>query len=67
MKSAYKGEYEHLMSMIKQAAARIFELADTEEEVCTLEQAIYDEIMYQAAIAQSEQVKPPKGWDPLGR
>lgn len=67
MESAYKGEYEHLMAMIKQAAARIFELAETEEEVCTLEQAIYHEIMYQAAIAQSEQVKPPKGWDPLGR
>ena len=67
MNSAYTGEYEHLMTMIKQAAARIFELADTEEEVCTIEQSIYHEIMYQAAIAQSEQVKPPSGWDPLGR
>ena len=41
--------------------------AETEEEVCRLEQAINHDIMYVAAIAQSERVKPPTGWDPLGR
>lgn len=60
-------EYEELMETIKRAAARIFEFAKTEEEVCRLEQAINHEVMYLAAIAQSERVKPPTGWDPLGR
>lgn len=60
-------EYEELMEMIKHATARIFEFAETEEEVCRLEQAINHEVMYLAAIAQSERVKPPGGWDPLGR
>ncbi len=55
------------METIRRAAARIFEYAETEEEVCRLEQAINHEIMYVAAIAQSERVKPPTGWDPLGR
>lgn len=67
MESAHSSEYEQLMTMIKQAASRIFEFADTEEEVCRLEQSINHEIMYLAAIAQSERVKPPTGWDPLGR
>ena len=57
-------EYEELMDTIRRTAARIFEYAETEEEVC---QAINHEIMYVAAIAQSERVKPPSGWDPLGR
>lgn len=60
-------EYEELMETIKHATARIFEFAETEEEVCRLEQAINHEVMYLAAIAQSERVKPPGGWDPLGR
>ena len=60
-------EYEELMRAIKSNAARIFEFARTEEEVCRLEQAIHHEIMYLAAIAQSERVKPPCGWAPLGR
>lgn len=60
-------EYEELMGAIRRAATRIFEFAQTEEEVCRLEQAINHEIMYLAAIAQSERVKPPTGWDPLGR
>lgn len=60
-------EYEELMKAIKRAAARIFEFAETEEDVCRLEQAIHHEVMYLAAIAQSERVKPPCGWDPLGR
>ena len=60
-------EYEELMDTIRRAAARIFEYAETEEEVCRLEQAINHDIMYVAAIAQSERVKPPTGWDPLGR
>ncbi|EGC88667.1 hypothetical protein HMPREF9404_4291 [Eggerthella sp. HGA1] len=55
------------MDTIRRTAARIFEYAETEEEVCRLEQAINHEIMYVAAIAQSERVKPPSGWDPLGR
>ena len=53
-------EYEELMDTIRRAAARIFEYAETEE-------AINHDIMYVAAIAQSERVKPPTGWDPLGR
>ena len=60
-------EYEELMDTIRRTAARIFEYAETEEEVCRLEQAINHEIMYVADIAQSERVKPPSGWDPLGR
>lgn len=60
-------EYEKLMNTIRNTAARIFEYAETEEEVCRLEQAINHEIMYMAAIAQSERVKPSAGWDPLGR
>ena len=60
-------EYEELMDTIRRTAARIFEYAETEEEVCRLEQAINHEIMYVAAIAQSERVKPPSGWDLLGR
>ena len=60
-------EYEELMDTIRRTAARIFEYAETEEEVCRLEQAINHEIMYVAAIAQSERVTPPSGWDPLGR
>ena len=60
-------EYEELMDTIRRAAARIFEYAETEEEVCRLEQAINHDIMYVAAIAHSERVTPPTGWDPLGR
>ena len=60
-------DYDELLGAIKTSASRIFELADSEEEVCRLEQVIHKEIMYLAAIAQSERVKPPEGWDPLGR
>ena len=67
MERARNGEYEQLMAMIKHAATRIFELADTEDEVCRFEQNINHEIMYLAAIAQSKRVEPPTGWDPLGR
>lgn len=67
MESTHQEEYEQLMATITRAAARIFEFAETEEDVCDLERSINDEIMYQAAIAQSERVKPPSGWDPLGR
>lgn len=59
--------YEELMKEIRRAAGRIFDLAQTEDEVCRLEKAINQEIMYLAAIAQSERVKPAAGWDPLGR
>ena len=59
--------YAQRMEAIKQAAARMFELAGTEDEVCQLEQAIGREVMYLAAIALSELVKPPEGWDPFGR
>ena len=59
-------EYENLMDSIRRAAARIFEFAETEEEVCRLEKAINHEVMYLAAIAQSERVKPATGWDPFG-
>ncbi|WP_241963620.1 hypothetical protein [Gordonibacter sp. 28C] len=55
------------MGAVKTAAARIFDLAETEEEVCRLEKAINHEIMYLAAIAQSELVKPADGWDQFGR
>lgn len=60
-------EYEALLESIKQTAARIFEAAETEEEVCRLEDMINHEIMYAAAIAQSDRVMPPGGWDPIGR
>ncbi len=60
-------EYEELMDTIRRTAARPFAHAETEEEVCRQEQEINHEIMYVAAIAQSERVKPPSGWDPLGR
>ena len=60
-------EYEELMDTIRRAAARIFEYAETEEEVCRLEQAINHDIMYVAAIAQSERVPARRGLDPLGR
>ena len=43
--------YAQRMEAIKQAAARMFELAGTEDEVCQLEQAIGREVMYLAAIA----------------
>lgn len=60
-------EYEQQMRAIQSAVARIFELAHTEEEVYHLEKAINHEIMYLAAIAQAECVKPPQGWDQFGR
>ncbi|HIY83201.1 hypothetical protein [Rubneribacter sp.] len=59
--------YDGLMEAIKDSAARIFEFAETEEDVCRLERAIHDEVAYLAAIAQSKRVEPPAGWDPLGR
>ena len=59
-------EYERQMEAIKAATARIFAMAETEEEVCRLEKAINHEVMYLAAIAQSELVKPEGGWDPFG-
>ena len=58
-------EYERQMEAIKAATARIFAMAETEEEVCRLEKAINHEVMYLAAIAQSELVKPEGGWDPV--
>ena len=61
------GDIAHCMSAIKSAATRIFESAETEEDVCRLEGAIHNEVMYLAALAQSERVKPPQGWDPYGR
>ncbi len=60
-------EYEKQMEAIKIAAMHIFELAKTEEEVCRLEKAVNHEVMYLAAIAQSELVKPQGGWDQFGR
>lgn len=59
--------YEQLMETIRHTATQIFKLASTENEVCQLEDAINQEVMYLAALAQSELVKPPEGWDPLGR
>ena len=50
-------EYERQMEAIKAATARIFAMAETEEEVCRLEKAINHEVMYLAAIAQSELVE----------
>ena len=60
-------DYDALMEAIKGSASKIFELANTEEEVCRLEKAIHHEVMYLAAIAQSYRIKPPQGWDLLGR
>ena len=67
MNDMHADEYEQQMEAIKRAAESIFELAHTEQEVCMLEEAINREIMYLAAIAQTERVKPPEGWDPFGR
>ncbi len=67
MEDTHSNEYKQLMAQVRQAVTRIFEFADTEEDVCRLEQAINREIMYLAAIAQSKRVEPPTGWDPLGR
>ena len=52
-------EYEELMDTIRRAAAHFSKYAETEEEVCRLEQAINHDIMYVAAIA-SERVKSPR-------
>ncbi len=60
-------DYELQLKAIKLATERIFSLATTEEEVCRLEKAINHEVMYLAAIAQSELVKPDGGWDQFGR
>ncbi|HIW75853.1 MULTISPECIES: hypothetical protein [Gordonibacter] len=60
-------DYEQQIDIIKTAVGRIFATAQTEEEVCTLERSICNEIMYLAAIAQSELVKPDGGWDRFGR
>lgn len=60
-------EYQKLMETIKNATANLFETAETEEGVCELERALNQEIMYLAAVAQSERVMPPGGWDQFGR
>lgn len=36
--------YRELLQAIKRTAAEVFSAATTEEDVCKLEQAIYDEI-----------------------
>lgn len=59
--------YEELMDTIKNATEHLFKLAETEEDVCDIEHALKREIMYLAAIAQSERVMPPGGWDRFGR
>lgn len=38
------GSYEALLQTIADGAAAIFAMATTEDEVCDLEQAIYEEI-----------------------
>lgn len=60
-------EYKQYIETIKTAASKIFTMAATEEDVCHLEKAINNEVMYLAAIAQSELVKPADGWDQFGR
>lgn len=60
-------EYEQQIEVVKTAVSRIFAIAKSEEEVCSYERSICNEIMYMAAIAQSELVKPDGGWDRFGR
>lgn len=60
-------EYERHLEAIKVATKHIFTMAATEEEVRRLEKAISHEIVYLAAVAQSELVKPIGGWDQFGR
>lgn len=47
--------YHESLKAIEKAAAEIFATAETEEEVCKLEQAIYDEIN---RIAAARIMKP---------
>lgn len=46
--------YRELQQVIEQSAAEIFAAATTEEEVCELEQTIYDEINQVAAARIAE-------------
>lgn len=48
------GSYRELLQMIERSAAEIFAAATTEEDVCRLEQAIYDEINRVAAARIAE-------------
>lgn len=48
------GSYQELLQVIERAAAEIFAAATTEEEVCKLEQAIYNEINRVAAARIAE-------------
>lgn len=47
-------DYQELLQVIERSAADIFAAATTEEEVCKLEQAIYEEINRVAAIKIAE-------------
>lgn len=67
LKDTDRKTFNELMTSIKDSVSRIFEFADTEEDVCRLEKIIYHEIMYLAALAQSAKVEPPEGWDSLRR
>lgn len=47
--------YRELLQVIERAAAEVFAAATTEEDVCKLEQAIYDEIN---RVAEAKIAKP---------
>lgn len=46
--------YRELLGAIEKAAAEIFEMAETEEHVCELEQEMYEEINLVAAARIAE-------------
>ncbi len=65
--SLYEPSYKHVLDRIIAGVDELFEYADDEEGVVRLEKMVYQEIMYRAAIAQSNKVMPPNGWDLFGR
>lgn len=67
MSSLYEPCYKPALDRILAGVDELFEYADDEEGVVRLEKMVYQEIMYRAAIAQSNKVMPPNGWDLLGR
>lgn len=60
-------DYREALARVLQCVDDFFALADNEAQVCRYEQTLNYEIAYHAAIAQAERVKPPGGWDVLGR
>lgn len=60
-------DYREALARVLERVDELFALADNEAQVCRYEHTLNNEIAYHAAIAQAERVKPPGGWDILGR